>query len=117
MRHRINRKKLNLTSSRRKALILSLANGLIENKKITTTSPKAKMIKSVIEKYITKAKNPTLHNIRTLLSYLNNDIVVVNKLIEISKLFKERNGGYTKIIHIDDRLGDLSKMAIIEFVN
>ena len=116
MRHSISGRKLNRTSSHRKALFKNLSNSLIINEQIKTTLPKAKDLKPFVEKIITLGKTDTLHSKRKVFSILRSN-QSVNKVFNIlSKRYKSRNGGYTRVIKAGFRYGDASPMAIIELV-
>ena len=117
MRHRFGYKKLNRTSEHRKALLKNMLNSLIKYEQITTTLPKAKVLKPQAEKIITLGKKETLHNTKALISKLQ-DIKSANKVKKtLSKRYQGRKGGYTRIIKAGFRYGDNSPMAIIEFVD
>ena len=117
MRHRLGHKKLNRTSDHRKALIKNMLNSLVKYEQITTTLPKAKVLKPVAEKLITIGKKNTLSNTKRLVSKLQN-IQTVNKIRKtLSKRYEKRNGGYTRIIKAGYRYGDKAPMAVIEFVD
>ena len=117
MRHRLGYKKLNRTSEHRKALIKNMLNSLIKYEQITTTLPKAKVLKPQAEKIITLGKKNTLSNTKTLISKLQ-DIKSTNKVKKtLSKRYENRKGGYTRIIKAGFRYGDNAPMAIIEFVD
>ena len=117
MRHKLGNKKLNRTSEHRKALLKNMLNSLIKYEQITTTLPKAKVLRPEAEKLITIGKKDTLANIRRLASKLQN-IQTVNKIRKIlSKRYESRKGGYTRIIKAGYRYGDNAPMAIIEFVD
>ena len=117
MRHKIGYKKLNRTSEHRKALIKNMLNSLIKYEQIKTTLPKAKVIKPEADKIITLGKKDTLQNTRALISKLQ-DIGSANKVKKtLSKRYKNRNGGYTRIIKAGFRYGDNAQIAIIEFVD
>ena len=117
MRHKISNKKLNRTSEHRKALIKNMLNSLIKYEQITTTLPKAKVIKPQADKIITLGKKDTLHNTKALISKLQ-DIKSANKVKKtLSKRYEKRSGGYTRIIKAGFRYGDNAPMAIIEFVD
>ena len=110
-------KKLNRTSEHRKALIKNMLNSLIKYEQITTTLPKAKVLKPQAEKIITLGKKDTLSNTKTLISKLQ-DIKSTNKVKKtLSKRYENRKGGYTRIIKAGFRYGDNAPMAIIEFVD
>ena len=117
MRHKLGHKKLNRTSEHRKALIKNMLNSLVKYEQITTTLPKAKVLKPEADKLITIGKNDTLANIKRLVSKLQN-IQTVNKIRKtLSKRYEARKGGYTRIIKAGFRYGDNAPMAIIEFVD
>ena len=117
MRHKMGYKKLNRTSEHRKALIKNMLNSLIKYEQITTTLPKAKVLKPQADKIITLGKKDTLFNTKTLISKLQ-DIKSTNKVKKtLSNRYENRKGGYTRIIKAGFRYGDNSPMAVIEFVN
>ena len=117
MRHRLGHKKLNRTSEHRKALIKNMLNSLVKYEQITTTLPKAKVLRPEAEKLITIGKNDTLANTKRLISRLQN-IDTVNKIRKtLSKRYVARKGGYTRIIKAGFRYGDNAPMAVIEFVD
>ena len=110
-------KKLNRTSEHRKALIKNMLNSLIKYEQITTTLPKAKVLKPQADKIITLGKKNTLSNTKTLISKLQ-DIKSTNKVKKtLSKRYENRKGGYTRIIKAGFRYGDNAPMAVIEFVD
>ena len=110
-------KKLNRTSEHRKALIKNMLNSLIKYEQITTTLPKAKVLKPQADKIITLGKKDTLTNTKTLISKLQ-DTKSANKVRKkLSKRYENRNGGYTRIIKAGFRYGDNAPMAVIEFVD
>ena len=117
MRHRIGHKKLNRTSEHRKAMLKNMLNSLVKYEQITTTVPKAKVLRPEAEKLITIGKKDTLANTRRLISKLQN-IQTVNKIRKtLSKRYQTRKGGYTRIIKAGFRYGDNAPLAIIEFVD
>ncbi len=117
MRHKMGYKKLNRTSEHRKALIKNMLNSLIKYEQITTTLPKAKVLRPQAEKIITLGKKNSLQNTRTLISKLQ-DIKSTNKVKKtLSKRYENRKGGYTRIIKAGFRYGDNAPMAVIEFVD
>ena len=117
MRHRIGHKKLNRTSEHRKAMLKNMLNSLVKYEQITTTVPKAKVLRPEAEKLITIGKKDTLANTRRLISKLQN-IQTVNKIRKtLSKRYETRKGGYTRIIKAGFRYGDNAPLAIIEFVD
>ena len=117
MRHRLGYKKLNRTSEHRKALIKNMLNSLIKYEQITTTLPKAKVLKPQAEKIITLGKKSNLQNTKILVSKLQ-DINSTNKVKKtLAKRYESRKGGYTRIIKVGYRYGDKAPLAIIEFVD
>ena len=117
MRHKMGYKKLNRTSEHRKALIKNMLNSLIKYEQITTTLPKAKVLKPQADKIITLGKKDTLSNTKSLISKLQ-DIKSTNKVKKtLSKRYENRKGGYTRIIKAGFRYGDNAPMAVIEFVD
>ncbi len=117
MRHKFGYKKLNRTSEHRKALIKNMLNSLIKYEQITTTLPKAKVLRPQADKIITLGKKDSLQNTKTLMSKLQ-DLKSANKVKKtLSKRYKNRKGGYTRIIKAGFRYGDNAPMAIIEFVD
>ena len=117
MRHRLGYKKLNRTSEHRKALIKNMLNSLIKYEQITTTLPKAKVLKPQADKIITLGKKGNLQNTKILVSKLQ-DIKSANKVKKnLAKRYETRKGGYTRIIKAGFRYGDNAPLAIIEFVD
>ena len=117
MRHKFGYKKLNRTSEHRKAIIKNMLNSLIKYEQITTTLPKAKVLRPQAEKIITLGKKDSLQNTKTLISKLQ-DAKSTNKVKKtLSKRYANRKGGYTRIIKAGFRYGDNAPMAVIEFVD
>ena len=117
MRHKFGYKKLNRTSEHRKALIKNMLNSLIKYEQITTTLPKAKVLRPQADKIITLGKLDTLHNTKALISKLQ-DTKSANKVKKtLAKRYLNRKGGYTRIIKAGFRYGDNAPMAVIEFVD
>ena len=117
MRHKMGYKKLNRTSEHRKALIKNMLNSLVKYEQITTTLPKAKVLKPQADKLITLGKKETLQTTKMLVTQLQ-DIKSANKVKKtLSKRYEKRRGGYTRIIKAGFRYGDNAPMAIIEFVD
>ena len=117
MRHRLGYKKLNRTSEHRKALIKNMLNNLIKYEQITTTLPKAKVLKPQADKIITLGKKKNLQNTKRLVSKLQ-DKINANKVIKtLSKRYEKRSGGYTRIVKAGFRYGDNAPLAVIEFVD
>ena len=119
MRHLVKGRKLNRTSSHRVAMKRNLAMSLIEHKRIKTTFPKAKELQSFIERLVTYAKKNNLSSHRLLTQKLPGRLgkKSANLLIhEIAPNYTDRNGGYTRIIKLENRKNDNAKMSLIEFV-
>ncbi|WP_040256089.1 50S ribosomal protein L17 [Rickettsia hoogstraalii] len=117
MRHKIKGRKLNVTSSHRQAMLANMAVALVTHEQIKTTLPKAKELRPYIETLITKAKKADLTVRRSVLSKIK-DKKAVEKLINIlGTRYKDRPGGYTRIIKAGFRYGDLAPIAYIEFVD
>ena len=120
MRHQVRGRKLNRTASHRKALKRNLAMSLIEHKRIKTTLPKAKELQGFIERLITYAKKNNLSSHRLITQKLPGSLgkKMANVLIhEIAPNYNERNGGYTRIIKLENRKNDNAKVSLIEFVD
>jgi large subunit ribosomal protein L17 len=110
-------KKLNRTSEHRKALIKNMLNSLVKYEQITTTLPKAKVLKPQADKLITLGKKDTLQNTRALISKLQDEGSASKIKKTLSKRYENRKGGYTRIIKAGFRYGDNAPMAVIEFVD
>ncbi len=117
MRHGFSNKKLNRTSEHRKALIKNMLNSLIKYEQITTTLPKAKVLKPQADKIITLGKKNNLQNTRALITKLQSTVSANKVKNTLSKRYESRKGGYTRIIKAGFRYGDNSPMAVIEFVD
>ncbi len=117
MRHRKSFNHLGRTSSHRKAMLSNMATSLIMHKRIFTTLAKAKALRGYIEPLITKAKEDTTHSRRQVFKYLKNKYAVTELFREISVKVGDRPGGYTRIIKLENRLGDNAEMAMIELVD
>lgn len=117
MRHRKIKSRLNRTSSHRSALLRNMASSMIEFERIQTTLPKAKVLRSYVERLITLGKNDTLPNRRLAFSRLRSKTATKKLFGELSLKFQKRPGGYTRIIKTGFRAGDASPMCFIEFVS
>jgi large subunit ribosomal protein L17 len=104
------------SSAHQKAILANLATALFEHGRIKTTEPKARALRPYAEKLITHAKKGTLHNRREVLKKIRDKDVVHNLFAEIGPHFSDRNGGYTRIIKVENRKGDNAPMAVIELV-
>jgi len=117
MRHGAGYRKLNRTHEHRKALFSNMAGSLIEHEQIKTTLPKAKELKRVIDKLITLGKRGDLHARRQAASKLKQDMYVTKLFDVLGPRYKERQGGYVRVLKAGFRYGDMAPMAIIEFVD
>ena len=117
MRHGKKINHLGRTDSHRKAMLANMASSLILHKRITTTLAKAKALRVYVEPILTKAKNDTTHSRRTVFSYLQDKETVTILFREIAEKIANRPGGYTRIIKMENRLGDNAEMAMIELVD
>ena len=117
MRHNLYHRKLNRTSEHRKSLIKNMLNSLIKYEQITTTLPKAKVLKPQIDKVITLGKDDSLANKKNLFSRLQDKLNTRKVTKVLSKRYASRQGGYSRIIKAGFRYGDRAPMAIIELVD
>ena len=117
MRHGMSGRKLNRTSTARKALFISLSHALLKHEQIKTTLPKAKDLRPIAEKLITLGKRGDLHARRQAISYLRDEKLVTKLFTTIAERYKDRQGGYTRVLKAGFRYGDAAPMAIIELVD
>ena len=109
-------RKLGRSSDHRKAMLRAMVTYLLEKGKIETTVTRAKEVRSMAEKMITTAKQDNLHSKRRVYSFITKESVAKKVFDEIAPNYKEKNGGYTRIVKIGPRRGDAAEMAIIELV-
>ena len=117
MKHNIKNKKLNKTSSHRKAMFMNMSNALLKHEQITTTLAKAKELKRFIEKIISLGKKGDLSSRRKAISILQDKKMTQKTFDVLADRYKERNGGYSRIIKLGNRFGDNAPTAVIEFVD
>jgi large subunit ribosomal protein L17 len=117
MRHAKAGRKLNRTSSHRKAMFANMSASLIEHEQIITTLPKAKELRPIVEKLVTLGKRGTLHARRQAISSIRDETQVKKLFDAIAPRYSERNGGYLRIMKAGFRHGDNAPMAVIEFVD
>jgi large subunit ribosomal protein L17 len=117
MRHKLGGRKLNRTSSHRKALFRNMAAALIKHEQITTTLPKARELRPYVEKLITLAKHGGLSNRRLAHARLLDDAQLIKLFDVLAGRYADRAGGYTRVIKAGIRAGDASPMAVIELVD
>jgi large subunit ribosomal protein L17 len=117
MRHGMSGRKLNRTSSHRKAMFVNMAVSLLTHEQIETTLPKAKELRRVADKMITLGKRGNLHARRQAVSILKDRALVGKLFSTLAERYKERSGGYTRVLRAGYRYGDSAPMAIIELVD
>ncbi|MEA2782741.1 MAG: large subunit ribosomal protein [Rhodospirillaceae bacterium] len=117
MRHGLSGRKLNRTSSHRKALFASLAAALVKHEQIKTTLPKAKDLRPVVERLVTLGKRGGLHARRQLIAVLQDETLAAKLIGPLADRYADRKGGYTRVLKAGFRYGDAAPMAIIEFVD
>lgn len=116
-RHQYKNRKLSRKSGPRKALLRGLATSVVLYERVKTTLPKAKEVQPIVEKLITTAKVGDVNAIRTLTAYLYGENAVQKLVTEIAPIYKDRKGGYTRIIKLGNRPGDNAPVAILELVD
>ena len=117
MKHRIKGKKLNRSSSHRKALFKNMAQAIIKHEQIVTTLPKAKTMKPIIDKLITLGKKGSLHARRQAFSQLRDNNMVSKLFGDLATRYAERPGGYSRVLKAGYRYGDAAAMAVLELVD
>lgn len=117
MRHRLAHRKLNRTSSHRKAMFANMASSLIEHEQIVTTLPKAKELKPFMDKLVTLAKKGDLPARRQAIAKIRNKTAVAKLFDTFGERYKDRNGGYTRVLKAGYRHGDNAPVAVIEMVD
>ena len=117
MRHGFSGRKLNRTSSHRKAMFENMAVALLQHEQITTTLPKAKDLRPIVEKLITLGKRGDLHARRQALSVLQDGAVTAKLFDSLAKRYETRKGGYIRVLRNGFRYGDAAPMAVIELVD
>lgn len=117
MRHGVSGRKFSKTTSHRKAMFSNMANALIKHEQIKTTLPKAKDLRPIVEKLITLGKKGGLANRRLAFAQLRDDAMVTKLFTTIADRYKDRQGGYTRVLKAGFRYGDAAPMAVIELVD
>jgi large subunit ribosomal protein L17 len=117
MRHGVSGRKLNRTSSHRKAMFANMAVALLKHEQIKTTLPKAKDLRPIVEKLITLGKRGGLHARRQAYSVLHDDAVIQKLFDGLASRYKDRKGGYCRVLKAGFRYGDAAAMAMIELVD
>lgn len=116
MRHLVSGRKLNRTASHRRAMLSNMAISILDKERITTTVAKAKEVRGVVERLITYGKKGDLHGIRLAARRINNKTILKKLFDDIAPGYKDREGGYTRIVKLGERKGDNASMSIIELV-
>jgi large subunit ribosomal protein L17 len=116
MRHKIAGRRLSRSTGHRRALYRNLVTDLLKHGKIVTTEAKAKEVRGMAEKMITLAKKSGLHNYRQALSFITDKKVTEKVFAELGPRYKERPGGYTRLVKLEPRLGDGAPMVKLELV-
>lgn len=117
MRHALKGKKLNRTSAHRKAMLANMVTSLFRHERIRTTHPKAKEARRMAERLITRAKDGSMHQRRMAFALIRDREVLSKLFDELGPRYKERNGGYTRIVKIGRRVGDNAPLSILELVD
>ena len=117
MKHNITARKLNRTTAHRKALLINLSNALLKHEQITTTLPKAKELRPFVEKIITLGKKGDLAARKKAISILNDEKNIKKVFETFADRYKDRLGGYTRIVKLGNRYGDNAPIAIIELID
>ena len=117
MRHKLAHRKLNRTASHRKAMFANMASSLIEHEQIVTTLPKAKELRPIVEKLVTLAKRGDLNSRRLAIARTRNKEMSKKLFDVLGPRYKDRQGGYVRIMKAGFRYGDNAPMAVIEFVD
>jgi large subunit ribosomal protein L17 len=117
MRHGMSGRKFSMTKSHRKAMFSNLCNALIKHEQIKTTLPKAKDLRPIVEKLITLGKKGGLANRRLAFAQLRDEAMVTKLFTVLADRYKDRSGGYSRILKAGFRYGDATPMAMIEFID
>lgn len=117
MRHRMHGRKLGRTTPHRLAMFRNMAASVIKHEQVTTTLPKAKEMRAVVDKLITLGKRGTLHARRQAFAELRDDAMVQKLFTTLAERYKERPGGYTRVLRAGFRFGDAAPMAVLELVD
>ena len=117
MRHGVGHKKLGKKTAHRRAMFANLAAALIKHEQITTTLPKAKALRPIVEKLVTLSKKGTLHHRRQADAFLRDDVQLQKLFDTLSTRYASRQGGYIRVLKAGFRYGDNAPLAIIEFVD
>ncbi len=117
MRHGMSRRKLNRSGTHRKAMFANMAVALLKHEQIKTTLPKAKDLRRVVDRLITLGKRGDLHARRQAMSVLRDRTITAKLFAELAERYRERPGGYTRVLKAGHRYGDMAPIAVIELVD
>ena len=117
MRHGMSRRKLNRSGTHRKAMFANMAVSLLKHEQIQTTLPKAKDLRRIVDRLITLGKRGDLHARRQAMSVLRDRAITAKLFAELAERYKERPGGYTRVLKAGHRYGDMAPIAVIELVD
>ena len=117
MRHGMSRRKLNRSGTHRKAMFANMAASLLKHEQIQTTLPKAKDLRRVVDRLITLGKRGDLHARRQAMSVLRDRTITAKVFAELAERYRERPGGYTRVLKAGHRYGDMAPIAVIELVD
>ncbi len=117
MRHGMSRRKLNRSGTHRKAMFANMAVSLLKHEQIQTTLPKAKDLRRVVDRLITLGKRGDLHARRQAMSVLRDRTITAKLFAELAERYRERPGGYTRVLKAGHRYGDMAPIAVIELVD
>ncbi len=117
MRHGMSRRKLNRSGTHRKAMFANMAVALLKHEQIQTTLPKAKDLRRVVDRLITLGKRGDLHARRQAMSVLRDRTITAKLFAELAERYRERPGGYTRVLKAGHRYGDMAPIAVIELVD
>ena len=117
MRHGMSRRKLNRSGTHRKAMFANMAVSLLKHEQIQTTLPKAKDLRRIVDRLITLGKRGDLHARRQAMSVLRDRAITAKLFAELAERYRERPGGYTRVLKAGHRYGDMAPIAVIELVD
>jgi len=117
MRHGMSRRKLNRSGTHRKAMFANMAASLLKHEQIQTTLPKAKELRRIVDRLITLGKRGDLHARRQAMSVLRDRTITAKLFAELAERYRERPGGYTRVLKAGHRYGDMAPIAVIELVD
>jgi large subunit ribosomal protein L17 len=117
MRHGMSRRKLNRSGTHRKAMFANMAVSLLKHEQIQTTLPKAKDLRRIVDRLITLGKRGDLHARRQAMSVLRDRTITAKLFAELAERYRERPGGYTRVLKAGHRYGDMAPIAVIELVD